>query len=133
MLQKLLWLALAGALGTVSRYLLGGLVQRYAGGSFPWGTLAVNGIGCLLFGVIWSLAAERSILTPETRALVLIGFLGAFTTFSSFAFETAQMIRDSQWLYAGVNLVAQNVLGLVFVFVGFALGRALGTGGRDET
>lgn len=123
MWQKLLWLMLAGGLGTLARYTVAGWVQRGAGGAYPWGTLAVNAGGCFLFGLIWSLAEGRLALTPQTRLLVLTGFLGAFTTFSTYAFETSQMLRDGQWLAAGANFTAQNVLGFIMVMAGFALGR----------
>jgi CrcB protein len=124
-MSKILWLALAGIAGTLARYWLGGAVQGWSGPAFPWGTLAVNALGCLLFGFFWTLATERGLLSPETRTVILVGFMGAFTTFSSFAFETAQLMRDEQWLYAAANVVAQLVLGLVCMFVGFALGRLL--------
>lgn len=122
--QKLLLLALAGAGGTLSRFALAGFVQRLNPGSgFPWGTLVVNATGCLLFGIVWSLADERLIISGATRAIVLVGFMGAFTTFSTFAFETGQLIDDSQWLAAAGNLVLQNVIGVALLLVGIAVGR----------
>src|SRR5262249_6918278 len=96
MLRKLLWLSFMGVLGTLARYGLQGWVQRRAG-TFPWGTLAVNALGCLLFGVIWALADERLLISGESRTIALVGFMGAFTTFSSFAFETTALLRDAQW------------------------------------
>jgi CrcB protein len=122
---KLLWLAAAGALGTLARYGLGGLVQRLSASSFPWGTLAVNGLGCLAFGFVWTLAEERLLLSSETRTVALIGFMGAFTTFSTYAFETGAMLRDAEWALAAGNLLAHNVLGLACFFAGVALGRVL--------
>src|SRR6185295_6448996 len=104
---------------------LGGAVQRLAGAGFPWGTLVVNALGCLLFGVVWTLAEERLVIGGETRLIVLVGFMGAFTTFSTFAFETAAMLRDAEWVLAAGNLLAQNVLGVACFFVGTAIGRAL--------
>jgi CrcB protein len=114
---------MAGAAGTLSRYWLGGLVQRICGESFPWGTLVVNGLGCFLFGFVWSLAEERLVISGETRFLILTGFMGAFTTFSTFAFETGEQLRDSEWLLALGNVAAQLILGLALVFLGTALGR----------
>jgi fluoride exporter len=122
---KLLGLALLGAIGTLARYGLGGIVQRHAGSSFPWGTLAVNAVGCFAFGIIWSLVSERSLLRGEARTIVLIGFLGAFTTFSSFAFETVQMLRDGQWIRAVANVGLQNFIGLTALLVGAGVGRSL--------
>ncbi len=121
--QRLLLLAAAGAAGTLARFALSGAVQRWQPTTFPWGTLAVNGLGCLLFGLVWSLADERLIISGATRAVALVGFMGAFTTFSTFAFETGQMLDDGQWLLAAGNLLLQNVSGVALVLVGIALGR----------
>ena len=125
MLQQLGWLAVAGAAGTLCRYGLGSLVQRYCGTAFPWGTLAVNALGCFLFGLVWMLAEERLIISGPTRFIILTGFMGAFTTFSTFAFETSAFLRDAEWLPAVANLFGQNVLGLVCVFLGLIVGRWL--------
>jgi fluoride exporter len=121
--QKLLWLALAGALGTMSRYLLAGLAQRLAGTSFPWGTLVVNSLGCLVFGIIWALASERFAMGTEIRTIVLVGFLGAFTTFSSAIAEFGQMTLDAEWMRAMLYLIGGNALGIGTFFVGSAIGR----------
>lgn len=123
MWQRLLWITLAGAVGTLSRYGLSGLVQRLCGERFPWGTLAVNGLGCFLFGMVWALAEERLVISGDTRFIVLTGFMGAFTTFSTFTFETGTFLRASEWLLAATNLFGQNVLGLICVFLGFAASR----------
>jgi len=124
-LTRLLLFALAGAAGTLARYGLAGLVQKIGGPGFPWGTLAVNLLGCLFFGFIWSLAEDRFLISSATRMVLLIGFMGAFTTFSTFAFETTQMLRDAQWTVAAANLAAQNVAGIVFMIMGMKLGRLL--------
>ena len=122
-MTKLAWLAGAGALGTLARYGVAGVVQRALGGAFPWGTLAVNAVGCLLFGLVWALAEERMVISGETRAILLVGFMGAFTTFSTFAFETSAMLRDAEWSFALANVLSQNVLGIACFFAGLALGR----------
>ncbi len=121
--QRLLLIAAAGALGTLARYGLGGLVQRMVPSGLPWGTFAVNALGCLLFGIVWSLAEERMLISGATRIIVLIGFMGAFTTFSTFAFETAQLLDDSQWLLAAANVLLHNVTGVVLIVVGMAIGK----------
>jgi len=122
-MEKWIGLAAAGVLGTLARYGLSGLVQRIAGAGFPWGTAVVNLTGCFLFGLLWTLLEGRIQVRPEIRTIVFIGFFGAFTTFSSFVAETASLMRDSQWLYAGANIIGQNVLGIVVLLVGMALGR----------
>lgn len=124
-MQKILWIALAGAFGNIARFGLSGFVQRATGAGFPMGTLAVNVLGCFLFGAVWSLAESRAGISAEVRTVVLIGFMGAFTTFSSFAFETAQMVRDSQWLFAFGNILAQNLVGIACLFLGLSAGRML--------
>ncbi len=118
-------LALAGAAGTLARFGLGGLVQRVLGPAFPWGTLVVNILGCLLFGVFVSLAEHKIEFGEATRNIVLVGFLGAFTTFSTLAFHTGDFLRANQWVMAFANLTAHNAIGLAFLFAGFRLGRLL--------
>jgi CrcB protein len=122
-MDKWMGLAVAGVLGTLARYGLSGLVQRISGAGFPWGTAVVNLTGCFLFGLLWTLLEGRIQAQPEIRTTVFIGFFGAFTTFSSFVAETASLMRDSQWFYAGANIIGQNVLGIVVLLVGMALGR----------
>ena len=125
MIQKLLLLALAGGLGTLARYGLAGWVQRWAGADFPWGTAVVNVAGCFAFGMFWALASERWAIGGEVRAVVLVGFLGAFTTFSTFMSETGQLLMDSQWLIAGVNVLVQNAVGIAVFLLGLAVGRVM--------
>jgi len=123
--QRILLIAAAGAGGTLARYALAGAVQRVAPATFPYGTLVVNVVGCLLFGVVWALAEERLAVSPGVRTVLLVGFMGAFTTFSTYAFETSALLRDAQWAAAAGNLVAQNVLGVAALLLGLALGRLL--------
>ncbi len=124
-MKKVILLALAGTAGTLARYWLGGVVQRLCGADFPWGTLVINASGCLLFGFVWTLAEERFLISGETRVIILTGFIGAYTTFSTFAFETAEQLRGTQWLLAAANLGAELGLGLACMFAGFFLGRLL--------
>lgn len=125
MLHKILLIAVAGAAGSLARYGLGSVVQRAAGVGFPWGTTVVNILGCLMFGIIWSLAEHRIELGSSFRIFALVGFMGAFTTFSTFQFETAQLLRDSQWLMACGNLLLQNSVGLTAIVAGMALGKLI--------
>lgn len=118
-------LALAGAAGTLCRFGLAGLANAILGKSFPWGTLAVNAVGCLLFGLIAPQVETRLTLSPQARLMLLTGFLGAFTTFSTFAFETTEYLNEQGWLVAAANLIAQNVLGILCVLAGMALARSV--------
>ncbi len=124
-MQKLLLIAVAGGLGALSRYGLAGLVQRWSGTTFPWGTATVNVVGCFFFGLLWVVIEERFALSPQTRAIVLTGFMGAFTTFSTYMFETQQLLEDSQYWAALGNLGYQNGVGLVAVVLGLTLGKLI--------
>lgn len=111
-----------GFLGVLARYGLSGLVHRLAPlSTFPYGTLAVNLVGCLGIGVIAGLAESRQLFGPEVRAFALIGLLGGFTTFSTFGYETFAMIRDGEHLRAAGNVGIHVVLGIVLVWLGYAL------------
>lgn len=121
-MRMILWLSVAGVAGTLARYFLGGFVQGL-GWRFPWGTFVVNMLGCFLFGLVWSLAESRAAISAEARTVLLIGFMGAFTTFSTFAFETTQRIVDAQWGQVAANLLLQNVIGIAMMLLGMRLGR----------
>jgi len=123
--QNLFLMALAGGAGALCRYGLGGLVQRLAGERFPAGTMAVNLLGCLLFGFVWGWLETRAGFSPQTRMVVLTGFMGAFTTFSTFAFETANLLQSGQWLAAALNVGLQTMLGVLLVFAGLAMAQNL--------
>ncbi len=112
-------------LGALCRYGLAGLVQRLAGERFPLGTLVVNLVGCLLFGLVWGWLEGRVGFSPQTRVVVLTGFMGAFTTFSTFAFETASLLQGGQIAAAVLNIGVQTVLGVVLVLAGMALAQSL--------
>lgn len=124
-MNKILLLALAGACGSLSRYWLSGLAYELIGRDFPWGTWAVNILGCLFFGLVWTLSEERGLLTPQTRTILLVGFMGAFTTFSTLVFESAELLRDGAWLKMGLNLAGQTVVGFFALYLGMACGRLL--------
>ena len=123
MMQKLAWLVLAGALGTLARYGLAGFIHGVNGASFPWGTVVVTLTGCFLAGLLWSLFENRWAVAGETRTIVMVGFMGAFTTFSAYILETGELLRSAEWLHAAANVTIQNGLGFVALFIGAALGR----------
>ena len=119
------WIAifLGGGLGALARYELGGLVQRSAGGFFPWGTLVVNATGCLAIGVLATLLEERSSLGPTWRLFLLVGVLGGYTTFSSFGLETWRLVESGDWLRAAGNAGGSVAIGLAAVAGGVAIAR----------
>lgn len=123
MWQKLVYLGLAGAAGTIACYILSGVIQRNVATTFPLGTAAVNIIGCLFFGLFWAILENRLSSTWQMRMVIFVGFFGAFTTFSSFVFETGQLLDESQWIWAAGNVLFQNVIGLVCVLAGLAVGK----------
>lgn len=119
---RLLLVGAGGFLGSILRYLASGWVQQWLQtASFPFGTLAVNVLGCLVIGFLSQLADARGVFTPETRALVFVGVLGGFTTFSTFSNETFNLLRDNEVIPALANLSAHIVLGLGAVWLGRAL------------
>jgi CrcB protein len=125
MAWKILLLALAGAVGTLARYWLSGAVQKAFGFDFPLGTWAVNVFGCLLFGLVWVLSEERFLLSGQSRLIILVGFMGAFTTFSTYIFESSQLALEGQWLYVAANLLGQNFAGFAGLFLGILIGRTI--------
>lgn len=115
----LLYIALGGAVGAIARYGVGGWVQDRAGFDFPLGTLVVNVIGSLLIGfALRYLEAVR--LSPDVRALVAVGLLGAFTTFSTFSYETFALLEKGAWFRAGLYALGCLILGLAAVYAGVA-------------
>jgi len=115
-------IALGGALGSICRYWLSTAVQRFASPFFPYGTFAVNVLGCLIFGIIVGAARQRFVLGPSERAFLLIGILGGFTTFSSYGLDTYTLFRGGHAGLGLLNAVGQMVIGLSAVWLGFAIG-----------
>ena len=121
MLINALLVGTGGFLGALARSGLSGWVHRQLPATtFPFGTLAVNMVGCLAIGVIVGLIESRQFFGPELRTFALIGILGAFTTFSTFGFETFAMLRDGEYVRAALNIAVQVVLGLALVWLGYA-------------
>ena len=129
-----LWVAVGGALGSVFRFILSGLVGRFAGEAMPWGTLAVNVIGSFVIG--WFAAATTSggriVATPEFRTFVMVGLCGGFTTFSSFSLQTLALLDDGAPVRAIANIVASVALCLVFVWLGTAMAHNMPDLGRTR-
>jgi CrcB protein len=123
------WIAIGGALGSVARYALNGVVSAKLGETFPLGTLAVNVIGSLVIGVLAALTLPEGRMSPDTRALatqfLMIGLCGGFTTFSSFSLQTLNLMREREWLYAGGNVLLSVVLCLLATWIGFVSATAI--------
>jgi CrcB protein len=121
--QAYLAVALGGAIGTVGRYALSGLAANAFGETFPWGTLIINVAGSFVIGFFAALTGPdgRFLVGSVTRQFVMIGLCGGFTTFSSFSLQTLNLVNDSEWLYAGWNIVGSVMLCLVFVWLGAVL------------
>ena len=123
MIQRMLLLCLAGAAGTLCRYALSGLTHRIAGTAFPFGTLAVNTAGCFAAGLLWALFEHRWPVSGEMRIIVMIGFMGAFTTFSTYILESGELVRTAQYAAVAGNIFLQNGLGFLALLAGISLGR----------
>jgi CrcB protein len=116
---KLTFIALGGAAGSVARYVLSGWGQRLSETAFPLGTLLVNTAGCLMIGVAAAIFAGPALVREEVRIGLLVGFLGGFTTFSTFGYESFALLSEREWWLASMNVALSNGLGLLAVFVGY--------------
>jgi CrcB protein len=118
----LAFVGVGGLIGASSRYAVGRWVNDMAGNpAFPYGTLAVNVVGCLLIGVLAGLAATRNIIGVDTRAFLIVGVLGGFTTYSAFGLETVELIRRGEFFIGLSNVALQITLGLAAVWVGLKI------------
>ncbi len=124
-MEKLLSVAVGGAAGALVRYGTVVAYDRFAPTRFPLAILTVNVLGSLLFGLVWAYAEDREWVSENLRLLVLTGFLGSFTTFSTFAFDEAMFLRGSSWVLFGANLLISNMAALAAVFVGFRVGKVI--------
>ncbi|MPQ45818.1 fluoride efflux transporter CrcB [Marinifilum sp. N1E240] len=118
MLRTLLIIGMGGFFGSVSRYLLGQGLHRIFDTIFPIGTMTVNILGSFIIGVVYSLAERDNLINPEMRMFLAVGFCGGFTTFSSFAFDKLNLLKDSGFLYLSVYLAGSVFLGLLAVYLG---------------
>ncbi len=122
-MQKLLMVGLGGFLGSVMRYWLGGLVMDRAGTTFPWGTFAINISGSFMMGILFAVALERFAVGEGTRIFLAIGFLGAYTTFSTLMLESYTMLEAGKFLLAGMDIAASVVMGFFAFYLGLVIGR----------
>jgi CrcB protein len=118
---KIFLIGLFGAIGTLARYGLQGVVQLRMGSVFPYGTLLINLSGCFLLGLIGQLTMNRMLVSADMRMAIAIGFFGGYTTFSSFGWETAKMLEDGEWLRATTYVGASVIAGLLLSIAGIRL------------
>lgn len=118
-------IALGGALGAIARYGVAATIQARVPAGFPWGTFVVNVSGCLVMGVATTLLTERLVVNPQWRYLVPIGFIGAYTTFSTFELELFRANTEGAWLIGGAYLVGSVAAGYVALWLGVILARAV--------
>lgn len=123
--MHLVVIGLGGFAGAVARYLVDGLVTERTGGGYPWGTLVVNASGSFLIGTLFALTAERAVLPAELRGPLMIGFLGAYTTFSTLTLESWRLVEDGAWVLGITNLGLSVAVGMIALVAGLVLGRAV--------
>jgi CrcB protein len=123
--MPLVLIAIGGAAGAVSRYLVDAFVSDRTGGAFPWGTLLINATGSFALGLLFALAIERAVLPASVRGPLMIGFLGAYTTFSTLMLESWRLAEDGAVALGLANLAGSLVIGIVAVLAGLTLGRVL--------
>jgi len=126
MMLRLVIVGIGGFVGAIGRYTLSGLVHRLTGSTFPVGTLAVNVCGCFLLGALMQMVTVEGAFAPNVRLFLSIGLLGAFTTFSTFGYETLALIDAGDFLHAGLNVLYNVVLGIAAVWLGRTLLELLG-------
>ncbi|MDQ7011390.1 MAG: fluoride efflux transporter CrcB [Mariprofundaceae bacterium] len=124
-MRHLLAIAAGGAIGASLRWLLAGAVQRAAGGSFPWGTFAVNALGSLMLGFLFVWLIERSSSGELLRLAITVGLLGAFTTFSTYSLESLRLLQSGAFLLAAANIAGQVMVCLLMTWLGVQLARVL--------
>lgn len=123
-MSKLVLIFLGSGFGGLLRYVLTGWVQRVGSGAFPFGTIIVNLLGCLLIGFLGAAFAGKLPLREELRVVIVVGFIGGFTTFSALEMQTFELLKDGQYVSAAVNVGASIVLGLMAVWAGVRMGES---------
>jgi CrcB protein len=118
-------IGVGGFIGAIARYVLAVWIGQRWGRSFPLGTFVINVSGSFLIGLLMTLMAERFTENPQWRLLLVVGFLGAYTTFSTFEYETGTLLKDGEWLYAGVNVIGSVFVGFMALKLGEIIARSV--------
>jgi CrcB protein len=124
-LDRYAMIALGGAVGAIARYQVAAMIQSRIPAGFPWGTFVVNISGCLIMGVAMTLLTDRLVVHPNWRFLIPIGFIGAYTTFSTFELETFRAVTEGAWLVGGANVIGSVLAGYVALWLGVILARVI--------
>jgi CrcB protein len=124
-MANILIIGIGGFLGAVTRYGVAVWIGQRWGRSFPLGTFVINITGSFLIGLLMTLMTERIIENPQWRLLLVVGFLGAYTTFSTFEYETGALLKDSEWLFAGLNVVLSVVVGFIALKLGEVIAKSI--------
>jgi CrcB protein len=122
-LDRYAMIALGGAVGSIARYQLALMIQTRIPAGFPWGTFVVNITGCLVMGIAMTLISARLVVHPNWRFLIPIGFIGGYTTFSTFEFETFRAVTEGSWMIGAANVVGSVAAGYVALWLGVVLAR----------
>ena len=124
-MTKWICLAIGGILGTFARYLFSNTIYSWVGSRFPYGTLAVNLLGCFILGFLATVSQEKFFIHTESRLLLMVGFCGAFTTFSTWIFETDNLMRQGDLTLALANLIVSVAAGFLIFRAGISLGKLI--------
>lgn len=124
-MKTLIWIGLGGFFGSVSRFYIQTVVNRHFPSEFPWGTMVVNIIGCLIIGALYALAEKNRVFGPEMRLFLMVGFVGSFTTYSSFALEKFLLFQSGMSVMSMGYLIASIIAGLAGVYSGYYLVQSL--------
>jgi fluoride exporter len=124
-MMRYLMVGIGGFFGAIARFWLGGYIYERMGTRFPYGTFVINCSGCFLIGLVMTILTERTHLDPTWRLLIPIGFIGAYTTFSTFEYETLTAVRDGQFMTGFLNIALSVVVGFLFTWLGVSAGRAV--------
>jgi CrcB protein len=124
-MTNILFIGIGGFLGAVSRYWVAIYIGQRWGRSFPLGTFVINVTGSFLIGLLMTLMTERIIENPQWRLLLVVGFLGAYTTFSTFEYETGALLKDGEWLYASMNVIGSVLVGFIALKLGEVIAKSI--------